>query len=213
MISYPVPTAPSTSAFLPPSDVNCPRITTMRVENRLFSLYEYSCVFACKTDSSGQANFTAAPSALPREILYQRPNKPQPYRLQNPTWSCISELHSSSNDKLEEMAPSTTPPPSFRRSSSPKTQYLICYNLLSTILWLIVLGRVILLIPLVGTKHVYGGVGNFAKWTQTLALLEVVHSASGKGSRRCFAFGGRGPSRFPKGLTNFVGGWKGRDLV
>jgi hypothetical protein len=47
------------------------------------------------------------------------------------------------------------------------------------ILWLVVLGRVILLVPLVGFGRVYPGVGNFAKWTQTLALLEVVHSAVG----------------------------------
>jgi very-long-chain (3R)-3-hydroxyacyl-CoA dehydratase len=47
------------------------------------------------------------------------------------------------------------------------------------ILWLVVLGRVLLLVPLVGFGRVYPGVGNFAKWTQTLALLEVVHSALG----------------------------------
>lgn len=37
----------------------------------------------------------------------------------------------------------------------------------------------ILLIPLVGFENVAGGVGEFAKWTQTLAVLEVVHSALG----------------------------------
>ena len=37
----------------------------------------------------------------------------------------------------------------------------------------------ILLIPLVGLKNVAGGVGEFAKWTQTLAVLEIVHSAIG----------------------------------
>ncbi|MCJ1230108.1 hypothetical protein MMC12_006779 [Toensbergia leucococca] len=60
-----------------------------------------------------------------------------------------------------------------------KTQYLILYNLISAILWLAILGRVILLVPLVGFSNVYGGVGGFAKWTQTLAVLEVVHSALG----------------------------------
>ncbi|MCJ1270352.1 hypothetical protein MMC22_010248 [Lobaria immixta] len=58
-------------------------------------------------------------------------------------------------------------------------QYLVLYNLSCAILWLAVFGRVILLVPLVGTQHVYGGVGNFAKWTQTVALLEVLHSAFG----------------------------------
>lgn len=58
-------------------------------------------------------------------------------------------------------------------------QYLILYNLSCAVLWLAVFGRVILLIPLVGTQHVYGGVGDFAKWTQTVAILEVLHSALG----------------------------------
>lgn len=56
-------------------------------------------------------------------------------------------------------------------------QYLIGYNLISATLWIAILGRVLLLVPLVGVERVYGGVGQFAKWTQTLALLEVAHSA------------------------------------
>lgn len=61
-----------------------------------------------------------------------------------------------------------------------KTQYLILYNLVGAVLWLTVFGRVLLLVPLVGFGKVYGGVGIFAKWTQTLALLEVMHSLAGK---------------------------------
>jgi hypothetical protein len=34
-------------------------------------------------------------------------------------------------------------------------------------------------VPLVGFGKVYIGVGQFAKWTQTLAGLEVVHAALG----------------------------------
>ncbi|CAG8973907.1 hypothetical protein HYALB_00003685 [Hymenoscyphus albidus] len=64
-------------------------------------------------------------------------------------------------------------------SSSPKTQYLIIYNFVSALSWLVVLGRVCLLVPLVGFGRVYPGVGRFAKWTQTVALLEVLHSAVG----------------------------------
>ena len=60
-----------------------------------------------------------------------------------------------------------------------QTQYLIGYNLVCAILWTAVLGRVVLLVPLVGFGNVYGGVGGFTKWTQTLALLEVGHSAVG----------------------------------
>ncbi|MCJ1355935.1 MAG: hypothetical protein MMC33_005928 [Icmadophila ericetorum] len=61
----------------------------------------------------------------------------------------------------------------------PSTNYLIAYNSVSALLWLAILGRVILLLPLVGFENVYGGVGQFVKWTQTLALLEIVHSATG----------------------------------
>lgn len=64
-----------------------------------------------------------------------------------------------------------------------QNQYLILYNAISTTLWLIILARVALLLPLVGGRHVYDGVGDFAKWTQTLALLEVAHSASGQAPR------------------------------
>lgn len=59
------------------------------------------------------------------------------------------------------------------------TQYLIGYNLVCAILWTAVFGRVVLLVPLVGFGNVYDGVGEFTKWTQTLALLEIVHSIFG----------------------------------
>lgn len=65
------------------------------------------------------------------------------------------------------------------QSSNRKTQYLILYNFVSALLWLVVLGRVLLLVPLVGFGRLYPGVGRFVKWTQTMALLEVVHAATG----------------------------------
>lgn len=61
----------------------------------------------------------------------------------------------------------------------PSINYLIAYNSMSALLWFAILGRVVLLIPLAGLENLYGGVGQFVKWTQTLALLEVVHSAVG----------------------------------
>ena len=60
-----------------------------------------------------------------------------------------------------------------------QAQYLVGYNLVCAVLWTAVLGRVILLVPLVGFGNVYGGVGQFTEWTQTLALLEVGHAALG----------------------------------
>ena len=64
-------------------------------------------------------------------------------------------------------------------TAQKKQYYLILYNLTSAILWTAILGRLLLLIPLVGVENVYGGLGEFTKWTQTLALLEIVHSATG----------------------------------
>jgi hypothetical protein len=61
-----------------------------------------------------------------------------------------------------------------------KNQYLIFYNLVSAILWFAVLARVILLVPLVGFPNVYGGLGEFTKWTQTAAFVEILHSALGE---------------------------------
>ena len=72
-----------------------------------------------------------------------------------------------------------TPGPKVLQSRSPKKQYLILYNFFSALLWLVVLGRVVLLVPLVGFGRVYPAVGTFAKWTQTVALLEIVHAATG----------------------------------
>jgi len=66
-----------------------------------------------------------------------------------------------------------------RKSSPVKTGYLVLYNAVSTILWATILGRVLLVANVHGTKMVFPAVGEFAKWTQTLALLEVVHAAVG----------------------------------
>ena len=70
--------------------------------------------------------------------------------------------------------------PDRRLKSQTKAQYLVAYNLLSAALWLAVLGRLLLLVPLVGSEHVYGGLGAWTKWTQTLAIAEIGHSAFGK---------------------------------
>lgn len=71
------------------------------------------------------------------------------------------------------------------RKRPVKSQYLILYNFISAILWLAVFGRVILLLPILGYRNVYGGVGEFAKWTQTVAVLEVLHSALGMMETSC----------------------------
>ena len=68
--------------------------------------------------------------------------------------------------------------PHRRLENQSRQTYLISYNALSCLLWIAVLGRVLLLVPLVGFGEVYNGVGEWTKWTQTLMLVEVVHSAT-----------------------------------
>ncbi|EOD48515.1 Protein-tyrosine phosphatase-like PTPLA [Neofusicoccum parvum] len=64
-------------------------------------------------------------------------------------------------------------PPSKPKGSSVAQTYLLCYNAASALLWTSVLGRVVLLVPLVGVSNVFGGVDDFVRWVQTLALAEV----------------------------------------
>ena len=65
-------------------------------------------------------------------------------------------------------------------SNSLKTTYLILYNFVSAILWFAVLGRTVAVLGLTGrTEMVYKSTGEFTKWTQTLALVEVFHSLLG----------------------------------
>lgn len=58
-------------------------------------------------------------------------------------------------------------------------------------MWLSIFGRVVLLLPLTGPASVYDGAGDFTKWTQTAAVLEIAHSAFGElvgSSPRAFSF-------------------------
>ncbi|KAI1384471.1 PTPLA-domain-containing protein [Hypoxylon trugodes] len=66
-----------------------------------------------------------------------------------------------------------------KKSSPIKNGYLILYNAVSAILWLTVLGRVVGANITGGPLHVYPAVGEFCKWTQTLAGMEVLHSLFG----------------------------------
>jgi len=72
------------------------------------------------------------------------------------------------------MAEKTTRP-----QSEAVTYFLILYNSVSAILWSAVLGRVILIAAIHSYGRVFLGVSEYAKWTQTLAILEVVFSITG----------------------------------
>ncbi|KAG6214222.1 hypothetical protein E4U50_000556 [Claviceps purpurea] len=64
-------------------------------------------------------------------------------------------------------------------ASPLKTGYLVLYNFASAVAWSVVLGRTIGLLYLKGPSAVYAGVGEWTKWTQTMALMEVIHSLLG----------------------------------
>ncbi|KAH0443539.1 protein tyrosine phosphatase-like protein [Colletotrichum camelliae] len=67
-----------------------------------------------------------------------------------------------------------------RRPSSPaKNAYLIFYNFVSAIAWSVVLGRTVALFTMRGPQFVFLGVGDWTRWTQTLAAMEVLHALLG----------------------------------
>ncbi|KAI4132660.1 MAG: hypothetical protein LQ338_000600 [Usnochroma carphineum] len=76
------------------------------------------------------------------------------------------------------MAQERPKPPPLTKSEVAK-EYLSAYNSVCALLWLSVLGRVLLLVPITGFQSVYEGAGDFTKWTQTVAILEIFHSAFG----------------------------------
>ncbi|KAI2639459.1 PTPLA-domain-containing protein [Hypomontagnella submonticulosa] len=66
-----------------------------------------------------------------------------------------------------------------KKTSPVKNGYLILYNAVSAVLWLTVLGRVVGANLTTGPQLVYPATGEFCKWTQTLAGMEVLHSLLG----------------------------------
>ncbi|KAI5465667.1 tyrosine phosphatase-like protein [Mariannaea sp. PMI_226] len=79
------------------------------------------------------------------------------------------------------MASSTSSQPSTqkRQPSSLNKIYLILYNFLSAVAWSVVLGRTISLLASHGPEAVYLGAGEWTKWTQTVAGMEILHSILG----------------------------------
>ncbi|KAF2468986.1 PTPLA-domain-containing protein [Lindgomyces ingoldianus] len=67
------------------------------------------------------------------------------------------------------------------KASSLKTAYLLAYNALSTVLWFLVLRRVVSIASTNGLRNgqVYHHTESFCRLTQTAAVLEVVHSLFG----------------------------------
>lgn len=70
------------------------------------------------------------------------------------------------------------------KAPSPvKTSYLVLYNAVSALAWSVVLFRAVSIFAKDGYPFVVTGVGEWTKWTQTVAGLEVLHSLLGKPDR------------------------------
>ncbi len=80
--------------------------------------------------------------------------------------------------------PSDAKKPAAKPASSPvKNGYLILYNAVSAALWLTVMVRIVAAnVNGGGYTSVYANTGEFCKWTQTLAGMEVLHSLLGTSS-------------------------------
>lgn len=75
----------------------------------------------------------------------------------------------------EAKKPTTKPP-----ASPIKNAYLILYNAVSASLWLAVMVKTVTTIVAGGgPAAVFDTTGEFCKWTQTLAGMEVLHSLLG----------------------------------
>lgn len=66
-----------------------------------------------------------------------------------------------------------------KQASPLKDAYLILYNFASAVAWSVVLGRTLAVLYLRGPVAVYAVVGEWTKWTQTVAIMEILHSLLG----------------------------------
>ncbi|KFA68833.1 hypothetical protein S40285_01150, partial [Stachybotrys chlorohalonatus IBT 40285] len=70
--------------------------------------------------------------------------------------------------------------PRAKQPSSPaKTAYLVLYNFASAVAWSVVLGRAVSVCAVRGPQFVPFAVGEWTRWTQTMAGMEVLHSLLG----------------------------------
>lgn len=62
----------------------------------------------------------------------------------------------------------------------PQKAYLVVYNAASAVAWAAVLGRVAVVLGWKGAPFVPLVVDNFARITQTCAVMEILHALTGK---------------------------------
>ncbi|KAG9253340.1 protein tyrosine phosphatase [Emericellopsis atlantica] len=69
--------------------------------------------------------------------------------------------------------------PQRKPASALKTNYLVLYNVVSAFAWSVVLSSTVKAVTTRGPTHVLAEVGEWTKWTQTAAALEILHSLLG----------------------------------
>jgi hypothetical protein len=88
------------------------------------------------------------------------------------------------------MSSNSKPRPAKPAASSANKAYLTLYNAVSCGLWATILYRTI---TIVGTEGNYGALfgetGEFVKWAQSAAMMEIVHSLLGESFSFCFGWG------------------------
>jgi hypothetical protein len=85
---------------------------------------------------------------------------------------------STSTSQTPRTMSNTTPEMSTPRAASWRTTYLTAYNTLQTSLWFILLTLTLSALSL-GPDFIYTQIGPFARWVQTLCLLDIAHAATG----------------------------------
>ena len=66
-----------------------------------------------------------------------------------------------------------------KQASPAKTGYLVLYNAVSAAAWSSVLYHTVAIATSQGPRYVHPGIGQWTKWTQTAAALEILHSLFG----------------------------------
>lgn len=112
---------------------------------------------------------------FPNELLAIFPTTSQ---LRRPPF-LPSTPHKTKSKMSDVAAPSSAAAPR-AASSSLKSNYLLAYNAVSMFSWLSLLWHAGLVVKVWGLEYVHPHVDIFWKVTQSLAALEIVHSAFGR---------------------------------
>lgn len=65
--------------------------------------------------------------------------------------------------------------------SSLRTSYLVVYNTINALLWVYIFSSIVLS-PFQSPQTTYATLEPWTRWTQTIAILEILHAALGKSS-------------------------------